>query len=136
MQKIKGISMTLHDIEKYWIDSSNDDFDTAKTLFNNKKYTGSMFFLHLSLEKMLKGVFVNQNTEEPPFTHNLQKLGLNIGSIDKEKMVLLAQITTFNIAARYDDYKREFHKICDKKFAEKYLKLGEELLKWLKSQMK
>ncbi len=128
--------MTLKDVEKYWLNSSNDDFDTAKTLFNNKKFSASMFFLHLSVEKMLKCLIVNLKEEEAPFTHNLQKLGMNIRNIDKEKMELLAQITTFNIAARYDDYKMNFHKICDEKFAKRYLILGEELLKWLKSQMK
>ena len=46
------------------------------------------------------------------------------------------QITTFNIATRYNDYKRNFYKMCDYKFAKEWLSIGKEMLIWLKSQQK
>jgi hypothetical protein len=49
---------------------------------------------------------------------------------------LLAEITVFNISARYDDYKKSFYFACDKKYTKKYLEKGKELLLWLKSQFK
>lgn len=130
--------MNLRDIEKYWLESSEDAFNTARTLFENGKYEHSMFFLHLSLEKMLKALFINHNVEEPPFGHNLQNIASRIREVDfdKQKMELLAQITTFNIAARYDDYMLNFQKICDANFAEKFLKVGKEMIEWLKSRFK
>ncbi len=33
----------------------------------------------------------------------------------------LATVTTFNIRARYDDYKLAFYKTCTKEFADKWL---------------
>lgn len=38
----------------YWKASSKDDLDTADQLFTSKKYHHSLFFVHLSLEKILK----------------------------------------------------------------------------------
>jgi len=43
----------------------------------------------------------------------------------------LAEITTFNIGARYDDYKLSFRKKAKKQFALKYLKKTREILQWL-----
>lgn len=130
--------MDIKEIEKYWIESSEDAFDTAKTLLENNKFVYSMFFLHLSIEKMLKALFANHNQTEAPFGHNLQKIASKIKSIDfgKNRMELFAQITTFNIAGRYDDYKNNFRAICNLEFATNYLNKGKELLEWLKSQIK
>ena len=130
--------MDLKKIEEYWIESSQDAFDTAKTLFENNKFVYSMFFLHLSIEKMLKALFVNQNQDEAPFGHNLQNIASKIKNInfDKNTMELFAQITTFNIAGRYDDYKKNFYNICNLEFATNYLNKGKELLEWLKFQIK
>ncbi len=130
--------MDLKEIEKYWIESSQDAFDTAKTLFENNKFVYAMFFLHLSIEKMLKALFVTRNQAESPFGHNLQNIASKIKNIDfdKNRMELFAQITTFNIAGRYDDYKKNFYNICDLEFATNYLNKGKELLEWLKSQLK
>jgi len=39
-----------------WIDSSNEDLKTAKGLFNLKRYSGCLFFCHLTIEKFLKAL--------------------------------------------------------------------------------
>ncbi len=130
--------MDLKDVEKYWIYASSDAYNTATILFKKKKYKDSMFYLHLSLEKMLKGLYVNYMDEEAPWGHNLQSIGMKISGLNlpEDKKILLGQITAFNIKARYDDYKESFNKLCDKKFAKNYLKSGKELLSWLKSQLR
>ena len=98
----------------------------------------SMFFLHLAVEKMLKCLYVNQLQIEAPLGHNLQNLVLKIvkTNFPKDVIALLSEITTFNISARYDDYKQSFYQICDKNFSKKYLRKGKELLKWLISLLK
>lgn len=121
---------TLKEIENYWLNSSDDSLDTAKKLIRNKKYVHAMFFLHLTIEKMLKCLYVNRENAEAPIGHNLLNLASKIKGIDFNKSQLeeLAQITTFNIAARYDDYKNNFYKICDEKFAKNYIKICKELI--------
>jgi HEPN domain-containing protein len=130
--------MDIKEIEKYWVVSSDEDMETAIVLFKNKKYVHSMFFLHLTVEKMLKALFVRKNKREAPFGHNLQSLAQKIPDIPFEKghIETFSKITTFNIATRYDDYKRNFYKICTGDFAANYLRIGKELIQWLKSLMK
>lgn len=130
--------MNLKKIEQYWIDDSNSKFDTAKVLFKRRKFVDSMFYLHLSIEKMIKGLFVNQMQKESPFGHNLLIIISEITSISvhDEYKQLLGEINNFNITTRYDDYQLSFHKICTKKFAKTYLSKGEEIIKWLKSNLK
>ena len=123
-------------MEKYWLDSSDDALDTARRLIRGKKYVHAMFFLHLAVEKILKGLYINQNKEDAPIGHNLHKLAekiKNIG-ITGENNKILTQITAFNIAARYDDYKQSFYRACTEKFAKEYMKKGKELILWLKSR--
>jgi len=124
-------------IEKYWIDSSDDAMDTARRLKRGKKYVHAMFFVHLAIEKLLKGVYVNHNKEEAPIGHNLQNLAGKISDLDMDlaQKSIIAQITTFNIAARYDDYKQSFYKSCDEKFAKEFMKKGKEIIAWLKSRL-
>jgi HEPN domain-containing protein len=130
--------MTIKEIENYWVVSSDDDIDTSNVLFKKKKYAQSMFFLHLAVEKMPKALYVRKNNCEAPFGHNLQTLAQKIPDVpfENEHIETLAKITTFNITARYDDYKRTFYKICTKDFAGNYLRIGKEMIQWLKSQMK
>ena len=95
----------------YWIESSNDDFDTMIVMFENKRYSWSMFIGHLLIEKLLKALFVKVNETYPPLIHNLLRLAekSNI-ALDDESRMFYATVTAFNINARYDDYKMTFQK--------------------------
>lgn len=130
--------MALKNIEKYWKESAQEAFGAANDLFKTGRYAYAMFFLHLATEKMLKALYVNRNAAEPPLGHNLQNLAIKITDITVPPATvgLLAQITTFNVAARYDDHKKSFQKLCTKDFAKNYLKQGKELMAWLASQFK
>lgn len=130
--------MNLKEIQDYWQKSSLDALDSAVTLVMNKKFVHGMFFLHLAVEKMLKALIVNHRKEEAPYGHNLLSLANQISelNISRENLELLAKITEFNIAARYDDYKFNFYKLCTKDFSEMYLMRGKELVEWLRSRLK
>lgn len=113
---------------EYWLKSSRDDLDTAKKLFSLKKYNHALFFLHLALEKIIKGAYLSKKNEAPPLVHDLvllaEKAEIESSQIEKEELV---EISTFNIAARYDDYKLKFYKKATKDYTEKWFKKGEEL---------
>lgn len=130
--------MHLKEIEEYWIETSKDTMDSSVKLFEQGKYVHSMFFLHLALEKMLKGLYINKNKEEAPYGHSLQVLISKIKNIspDSDIMKLLTEVTTFNIAARYNDYKKSFYKTCDRNFALNYLNKGKEVIVWMESLLK
>jgi HEPN domain len=81
---------------------------------------------------MLKAIIVKSTKNAPPLIHDLvrlaEKAGLDLSEPHKDE---LAEITTFNIDARYDDYKLSFRKKAKKQFTLKYIKKTEEMLQWL-----
>ena len=104
-------------IIKYWLDSSEEDFETMITLFENKRYSWSLFIGHLMIEKLLKSLYVKLNNDYPPYIHNLLRLAekCNLDLNDKQQSFLVT-VTAFNINARYDDYKMSFQKKCTPEF--------------------
>jgi HEPN domain-containing protein len=48
---------------KYWIDASEDDFETMTAMFNSKRYSWSLFIGHLMIEKLLKDYFVEVKSD-------------------------------------------------------------------------
>ena len=125
------------DLMKYWFESSDSDFDTMKVLFENHKNTWCLFIGHLVIEKLLKGLYAKNNPENPisPKIHNLillsQKSNLEVPNEIKEKIQV---INTFNISARYDDYKKTFEEKCTNEYTTLQFKNIEEVQKWLKEQ--
>jgi len=117
---------------KYWLTGSKEDFDTAEILYQNKKYHHALFFCHLSIGKILKAIIVRSTKAAPPLIHDLVRLAEKAAvPLSERQKNELAEITTFNIGARYDDYKLSFRKKAKKQFALKYLKKTREILQWL-----
>lgn len=107
------------------------DRKTSNDLFKSKNYAGCLFFVHLYLEKMLKGLVCKVARQTPPFTHDLLVLSkmANV-TLTKEQQDALAVINTFNIRARYADYKFSFYRKATKDFALGFCRKAEELYKW------
>lgn len=120
----------------YWIQSSTDDLDTAVKLFESKKYHHCLFFVHLALEKILKAIFVSKKNEPAPFKHDLVRLAEKTElKIDNNTILQLAEISSFNIAARYDDYKFKFYKKATKEYAKKWLSIGKDLYEFFSKKL-
>ena len=56
--------------------------------------------------------------------------------LTEDQKDLLDAVTTFNIRARYPDYKGEFYKKVSKKFTEDYIKKIRDLRQWLIKKIK
>lgn len=48
--------ISIKELINYWIKNSKDKWSTAKILLESKKYSDSLFFCHLALECLLKGL--------------------------------------------------------------------------------
>jgi len=122
-------------VELFWRTRSQEDFDTARSLFELKKYTYALFFCHLAIEKLLKALVVKKTSDNAPYDHNLQRLaedaGLQLSDAIRQNF---AEINTFNIKGRYDDFKSKFYEKATKEYTEKYLAETEQILIWLKTQ--
>mgnify|MGYP004633972361 FL=1 len=125
------------DLMKYWFESADRDYETMQVLYENKKNTWCLFIGHLVIEKLLKGLYAKNNPDNPiaPKIHNLillsQKAHLEVPNEVREKIQV---INTFNISARYDDYKRSFDEKCTDEFTKKQVENIKEVQKWLKEQ--
>ncbi|MFH1259805.1 MAG: HEPN domain-containing protein [Elusimicrobiota bacterium] len=123
---------TEKDIIKYWSATSKQDFETAELLYKNKKYQHALFFCHLSIEKLLKALVIKSIKTAPPLIHDLVRLAEKTGiEFTGEMMDKIAEISTFNIQARYDDYKLSFYKKATSQFTSKYMTVTKGILKWL-----
>ncbi len=128
--------INIKKVGDYWKKSAYYDFDTAKFLFKGKRYPECLFFCHLMIEKNLKALVVKKTKTHAPYIHQLVDLA-KVAKIDlnEEQIDHLTEITGFNIAARYDAYKFNFYKRCNRFYTEKYFKISKELYLWLKKQL-
>jgi HEPN domain-containing protein len=117
----------------YWKKTAKHDHDTMIALFEKERYSDSLFFGHIVLEKIIKGIVVKHTGEQAPYIHDLVRL-IELTDLDltKEEVLLLNRINTFNIRARYPDYKLSFYKTYqDKEKTEKYLNQIKKIYKKL-----
>lgn len=120
--------MTSDELIQYWKKNAEDALDTAQTLNKPGKYHHSLFFLHLAIEKILKAAYVKQHHETPPPIHDLVRLADDIDvPIDRERTKELTEISSFNISARYDDYKQQFYKKATAEYAQQWLEIGKKI---------
>ncbi len=123
-------------IVKHWIETSDEDFNTMLTLFSSKSYAWALFLGHISTEKLLKALYVKKHQNHAPFTHNLYRLAeLSNIQISEEYADWLDKITSFNLNARYDDYKREFYALCTEEFTKDWMDKIKKIRSWIKQML-
>ncbi|MBC2696633.1 MAG: HEPN domain-containing protein [Desulfobacteraceae bacterium] len=115
--------INVQEIKEYWLEEALEALNVADHFYEKNDYSYSLFFGHLAIEKLLKGLFVLKKGEHAPYIHNLQRLAeiLDIKLTDDQTEKLIT-ITRFNLESRYPDQKRSFRKKCTKEFTENELK--------------
>ena len=97
----------LSGIEKqvdYWIRSSRQDRRVGHMLLAQRKTRHGLFFLHLSLEKLLKAMVCRATQKPAPRIHSLPFLAERAKAVLEPKhQEFLAKFDRFNLAARYPD---------------------------------
>ena len=133
---MEQIELNKENVINHWISTSEEDLETMTQLYQNKNYSWSLFLGHISTEKLLKAYYVKKHSSHAPFTHNLYRIAeLSNLEISDEQADLLDNITTFNINARYDDYKREFYSLCTKEFTEEWIENIKKIQQWIKTML-
>lgn len=131
--------MTVQDIRKlvtYWTEIAEEDISVARQLFKVKKYAYALFFCHLAIEKMLKAVVVKKTQAHASWTHNLPFLAGRANlALGKSDMEFLAEMTRWNLEARYPSDIETLKKSATNLEVQGKFKRTEEFLKWLKKQL-
>ena len=128
--------LTTEEHIAYWKNLAESDLEVARGFMRRRHDLHyCLFFGHMSLEKLLKALVVAVTQEMPPRVHDLLRLA------EKARLILSEELTekfdtfnSFNLEARYPDYKLAFYKRCTPQFtAEKFLQI-EETYSWLQEQ--
>jgi len=123
--------MTKEDHIQYWVEISDDDWVRSESCFKNRDYVFGLFGLHLSLEKLLKALWVKENkTNFPPRIHNLRILLENSSLVlSEDQLSFLNQLNTFQIEGRYPDYQRKVYRAATPTLVEEFILKSKTLKK-------
>ena len=103
--------------------------------FRDQKIRCCLFFCHLSLEKLLKGLVVIHTKQQAPFIHDLERLSVIANlSLASDQIDALKAISDFNIAGHYSDYKFAFYKKCTRPYTKNYLTKTKSLIACLRKK--
>jgi hypothetical protein len=77
-----------------------------------------------------------QSAITPAFIHDLVRLAEKPGiSLTEAQSDVLDTVSTFNLQARYDDYKMAFHGKCSQTFTEKWIDEIKGFREWIKNKL-
>ena len=104
----------------YWVEQADDSWKSAGVLMENKRYMMALFCWHLTIEKLLKAMWVKNNKDNyPPRTHNLTFLhDSSNAALTEDMQAELNVINSWNIEGRYPDYQNKLYKSITKKYLE------------------
>lgn len=126
----------IDSIIQHWSESSEQNYATMQNLIKTKEYSWALFLGHLVIEKLLKALYVKRLQSHPLFSHDLLRLAKKMDiELPAGYDEWLDEITTFNLNARYDDYKQSFHKLCTVDFSNEWIGKIEILRQWLINQL-
>ena len=125
--------MTKTEHITYWQRQALDDWETADVLYKGRKYLQSLFWLHLSIEKLCKALWISTNEgNAPPRTHNLNRLLAETDvDIPDDYAVLLTELNRFQLEGRYPDYVSDAYKTVTNVLVEEYIERVNPLKAWL-----
>jgi len=98
----------------YWLRGASENMKDMRAAIKSNRMTNAMFCGHLAVEKTLKALCAVRG-KRVYREHNLLKLAKEADLIDMltdSRQEELLTITSFNIEARYDDYKSRFQATC------------------------
>ena len=102
-------------------------------LFRGNNYSWSLFVGHIVVEKLLKAYYTKNIDANTPYIHDLLRIADKAKlELSEEQKNFLDTLTSFNIKARYDDYKLKFYKICTEKFTTIYIGKIRKFRIWIK----
>jgi len=96
-----------------------------------------LFLGHLVVEKLLKAYHMKNIDADYPRIHNLLELAhkASLDLSDEQKLVM-SELSTFNLRARYPDYKNRFKKKANRQYTEMQLNKIREIRRWLQEKIR
>lgn len=109
------------------------DLQNARKNIGIEAYEVAAFLAHQSVEKFLKGAWIEKKRARPPATHYLRELGAGL-RIPKRLMAHLSYLNPDYTVARYPDAANGVpYELYDKATARAKVKAAEEVARWVES---
>jgi len=114
---------------KIWVNGAKRNKKLVGDLYRLKHYDWCLFMWHLVLEKLLKAG-ITRRDKVAPLVHNLVSLskiaGLELTDNEKRE---LSEINTYNVQARYGEYKSALYRKAKKKYTDKWVGICKKYFK-------
>lgn len=118
-----------------WLKQADYDIGTAEFMYSGSRFFYAVFMCHLSIEKVLKGLYLQKLGQTPPKTHNLVYLLNKIGIKPEDDIGLfITKLNEANIATRYPEDIDKLQKDYTEDVTKEILEKTRELLEWIKKQ--
>jgi HEPN domain-containing protein len=119
---------------EYWTTGSEEELSVAYTLFNSRKFRHSLFFAHLTLEKILKATVCKKTNNIAPRIHNLVRLiEITEITLTEDQLDFFVEMNIYNLEGRYP---ANTIPLPDQDTIKIYLDKTEEILQWLMKLLK
>ncbi len=117
----------------HWLNGAEEDWEVANQLILSDKIRHGLFFLHLTLEKIIKAHICRNTNDIAPKLHNLVRLAEVSGIyFDQMQTDLLAEMNPFNIEGRYPEI---WGAVPSREEADILIEKTGEFFRWLKNQL-
>ena len=127
------IDMAKEEVKR-WLQLAKDDLKSAQVNFQSKQYYVCVFLCQQSVEKALKSLLIKK-TGTLIKIHDLVILGKKVG-LPEYLLEKCDKLNTVYIDTRYGDVGGELpSKKFTKPVSQEFLKMGKEIVKWLKKQI-
>ncbi|NCO88364.1 hypothetical protein AUK04_02910 [Candidatus Roizmanbacteria bacterium CG2_30_33_16] len=118
-----------------WFNQAKIHFSDAIFMYENRRYSGAVYFCHQALEKILKAAIVEKANKIPPKSHALEYL-LKLSKLKPEQTewsIALAEITRHFWQVRYGDYRQ--YKFTTRQKVEPTINFTKLIFLWVKKQL-
>ncbi|MCI0751652.1 MAG: HEPN domain-containing protein [Flammeovirgaceae bacterium] len=116
-----------------WSNQAEYDFGTAEAMFQSQRLVYVVFFCHLSLEKLLKSLWVKKFNSVPPKTHNLLFLIEQLQIEEIKFLDFISDLNGLSIPTRYPDSLQKLTQQLNKEKAYDFLMNTKKVMVWLKN---
>lgn len=130
--------MTIDEKVQYWLDIAESDLEVAEDLYKTKRWLYVAFMCYQVVEKTLKAYWSAKREDMPPYIHNHKRLAEGCGlyeQMSEDQKDFINAISTYNIQARYPEYKSQLTHILDQKQCRYIIDTTKELQLWIKSKL-
>ncbi len=119
-----------------WYSLAQYDIESARIMLETGRNLYLAFMCQQAIEKTLKGIYLKQRTQTPPYTHNLHKLAKQLDFYEQFgdiRLKMLEELNAYYVESRYTETLREMTHAISNENAQKIYNYTIELLKWLEN---